>query len=323
MWTFWLERSRDAPLDIVLELHINPSEDNDVFEEARHIYRETLRNQHRWRSVRIMNKDMTVDESDGYFISNLTLSSLLEKIRGKLHRTSLRRLATFDISSCHRLEYFALQSSIRVVPTTCEMHRLHILKVKSINRDGLFAILRCSPNLEVLAVTYGTYRGTQVFRTTFMISLPALTDFDVKLQATELDWREWASLFGCLQCPSLVNFRFLLPSSENVCLTLKDFFTRSQPPLKRFSIETMLNDPGDEHVLPLGTAALLDILRILPNLIFLDVNGRLATRPEFVEALAKNRTDGNGLCPLLTQTIELIASPFFHCYKLSNGRETT
>lgn len=222
---------------------------------------------------------MTVDESDGYFISNLTLSSLLEKISGTLHRTSLRRLATVDISSCRRLEYFALQGSIRVVPTTCEMHRLHILKVKSINRDGLFAILRCSPNLEVLAVTYGTYGGTQVFRTT--------------------------------------------SSSEIVCLTLKDFFTRSQPPLKRFSIETMLNDPGDEHVLPLGTVALLDILRILPNLIFLDVNGRLATRPEFVEALAKNRTDGNGLCPLLTQTIELIASPFFHCYKLSNGRETT
>jgi len=85
-------------------------------------------------------------------------------------------------------------------------------------------------------------------------------------------------------------------------LPLKDFFARSRPPLERFSIETTFDALKDEDALHLNNIAFLVLLNLLPCLVFLEIQGRLATSPEFLESLAKNRPDGYGLCPLLTHT---------------------
>lgn len=196
------------------------------------------------------------------------------------------------------------------------MHRLRVLKVRTINIDGLIAILQCSPNLEVLAIHHGTDGRIEDTQSSSMISLSALTDFNVKLLEAE-NWRGWANLFQHLHCPSLVNFSFISRSSDDVYVPLKSIFTRSRPPLERLRINTF-SGRQNERTLLLYIAAFLDILKILPNLIFLDVYGFPATKPEFVEALAGNHPDGHGLCPRLTRTNLL------HSYDhvtLSDGRE--
>jgi len=324
IWRFWLARSRDAPLDIQLELFNDPDSDKHVLKKIRQIFRELLKNQHRWRSVTIENMNMVVDDSDGYVSSNLSFSPLLEKLSGRFHYTSyrLRNLVTgFDISGCHRLECFALRSLTKVVPITCQMHQLRILKVMSINMDGLIAILQCSPNLEVLTITFETYGPIPDPEHSRLIPLPVLTDIDVRSLAVESNWREWASLLGCLQCPSLVNFRFLFPSSDDVLFPLTGFFIRSRPPLKWFSIETMFDEPENEHVLLRTTPAFHDILKTLPHLIFLDVKGLLVSRPEFGDAFAMNNPNGDGLCPLLTHRISFYTTPSYQSVTLNDGRE--
>ncbi len=98
-----------------------------------------------------------------------------------------------------------------------------------------------------------------------------------------------------------------------MCRPLKDFFTRSHPPLDRFSIETTFDAPEDEDALRLNNIAFLVLLNLLPCLVFLEIQGHLATStsPEFLESLAKNRPDGHGLCPLLTHTNDFYASQIF------------
>ncbi len=157
-------------------------------EETRLIYQVLLETQHRWRSVTIEYMNM-VDRSDGDFISELTPSPLLEKLSGSIFRTSRESLVTYavglDLSTSHRLKHLTMQNPVKVVPITCQMHRLRILKVKSINMDGLVAVLQCSPNIEVLAIAYGTYGRFPEPETSSIISLPALTDLDVGLFAVE------------------------------------------------------------------------------------------------------------------------------------------
>ncbi len=274
-----------------------------------------------WRSVTIEHMQMVVSESDEVTAMKFILPPFLEKISGWFYHT----VAIFDLSAFHRLEYLAPQGLTNVVPTTCQLHRLRFLKFQSINMDRLVAVLQCSPNLEALTITCWTYGQTPDPETTSMVSLPILTEFNVNLQAAaQVDWREWSGLFGHLQCPSLVNFTFLLPSSDNVCLLLKGFFSQSRPPLECFHLEAMSNGPDseDEHCLSHTTTAFLNILKALPCLIFLNIKGPLAISPEFLDALAKNRPDGHGLCPQLTHTIVAHANVYYQSFKLSDGRET-
>jgi len=159
--------------------------------------------------------------------------------------------------------------------------------------------------------TYGRIPNVEMIP---YISLPALTTLIVNLFSVELDWREWITIFMRLKCPSLLNFKFVSPSSTNICVPLKAFFTRSQPPLEALHLDILSDAP--HSITPHNETAFVDILRILPSLVSLEVSGALATRRGLLGALAMNRSDGQGLCPLLKRTCSFFDNPQFGYIRL-------
>ncbi|KLO13162.1 hypothetical protein SCHPADRAFT_940628 [Schizopora paradoxa] len=324
MLSIWMDRSGDNPLDIVLELHVDP--EDCVLREARPAYDLLLGNLHRWRSMKInyMNTDFEhrLEES---LVRDLRPSSLLESFSGSIYHTSCDTLIThvvgLDLSSCHNLKCLSLANSIKILPIGLDLHRLRVLKTEAVNMDGLSAVLQCSPNLETLQISEGIYGQLRNPQTSQIISLPVLTYMNVTELKVDLGWREWATLFQRLHCPSIVNFRFFSPDSD-ICLPLRTFFTRSRPPLERFDLDTMshssLEDPGFP---PHRITAFIEIMKIIPSLVLLTVSGPLGVRPEFLQSLSMNRHDGTGLCPLLTRTMDLYTDSFYSFVRLSDGQE--
>lgn len=107
IWRFWLERSRDAPLVVLLDLHKHLDEGPQ--KEAHRIYRALVANQHRWRAVTIDHVDMA-GGSDGSFLWKLTPSPLLEKLIGFIRVRHTLRNSTYPPAIAWKASHWKAQS---------------------------------------------------------------------------------------------------------------------------------------------------------------------------------------------------------------------
>ncbi|KLO13163.1 hypothetical protein SCHPADRAFT_997593 [Schizopora paradoxa] len=321
MWRFWIMRSRRVPLDIVLELRVDPMDSEPVVYAARDIYSIVFGNESRWRSFAVDFQNMIVG-SDGKFTPK---ENPLPRIATTNYGATLLASAVpLDITSCQILECLSLRSAVRIPPISFDMPRLRVVRARTINALGLITLIQHTPNLEILEVSECII-GHSIAQDTSSseISLPVLTDLVLRLRkfidAETFDHGDFGDLIRRFHCPSLINLRVYARSSDDICTPLYAMFARSHPPLQRFSLSTMVSY---EEPAPRTISAFEDVLKLIPSLVYLEVEGYLAVRKEIIKSLAKYRPDKKGLLPLITHTVAFYSNRYFQFLKMGNGEET-